>query len=77
MSESLMRLLAELPAAELEPERAERIRKSCRARIVRPAPHAFSSRLMCAQVWQALVAALGAAYLIGAIIEAVRVYRLS
>jgi hypothetical protein len=77
MSESLMRLLAELPTAELEPERAERIRKSCRARILRWAPRASSSRVTFVRVWQPLVAVLGVAYLIGAIIEAVRVYRLS
>jgi hypothetical protein len=78
MSESLMRLLAELPPAELEPERADRIRRRCRARIVRAAPRAASSRVTFAHVWQPLVAVLGVAYLIGAIIEAVRaMYRLS
>ena len=74
MSEPLMRLLAELPAAELEPERAERIRRSCRARLVRHAPPAPRSTIAFTPVWRLLVALLGAAYLIAAIIEAARVY---
>jgi len=77
MSEPLMRLLAELPAAELEPEPAERIRRSCRARLVRHAAGASGSTITFTPVWRLLVAVLGAAYLIGAIIEAVRVYRFS
>jgi hypothetical protein len=77
MSEPLMRLLAELPAAELEPERAERIRRSCRARLTRQAPRAWNSGITFAPLWRPLVALLGVAYLIGAIIEAVRVYRFS
>jgi hypothetical protein len=77
MSEPLMRLLAELPTAELEPERAERIRRSCRARLVRHAPPAPVSTMAFTPVWRLLVAVLGAAYLIAAIIEVVRVYRFS
>jgi len=77
MSEPLMRLLAELPTAELEPERGERIRRSCRARLVRHAPPAPSSTIAFTPVWRLLVALLGAAYLIAAIIEAARVYRFS
>ena len=77
MSEPLMRLLAELPTAELEPERAERIRRSCRARLARHAPPAPASTIAFTPFWRLLVALLGAAYLIAAIIEAVRVYRFS
>lgn len=77
MSEPLMRLLAELPTAELEPDRAERIRRSCRARLVRHAAPAPGPTIAFTPVWQLGVAVLGAAYLISAIIEVVRVYRLS
>jgi hypothetical protein len=77
MSEPLMRLLAELPTTELEPQRAERMRTSCRARLVRRASPAPGSTIAFTPVWRLLVAVLGAAYLIGAIIEAVRVYRIS
>src|SRR5438034_1082555 len=66
-------------ASELErrPEPAERIRRSCRARLVRHAARASGSTITFTPVWRLLVAVLGAAYLIGAIIEAVRVYRFS
>ena len=77
MSEPLMRLLAELPAAELEPERAERIRTICRARLARHAARASNSWITFMPIWPLFVELLGAAYLIGAIVEAVRVYRFS
>jgi hypothetical protein len=77
MSESLMRLLAQLPTAELEPGRAERIRRSCRAGLARHAPSAPAATIAFTPVWRLLVALLGAAYLIAAIIEAVRAYRFS
>jgi hypothetical protein len=70
-----MRLLADLPEAELESGRAERIRRRCRARLVRKPPRASDSRITFAPLWRPLVALLGVAYLIVAIIEAVRVYR--
>jgi hypothetical protein len=68
MSEPLIRLLAELPAAEPDPARAERIRVRCRARLVRQAlrPSALrgpAPRGRTAQLWQPLVVVLGAAYL--------------
>jgi hypothetical protein len=72
-----MRLLAGLPTAELEPERAERIRRSCRAQLVRHAAHASRAPIRVTPFWRLFVAMLGGAYLIGAIIEAVRVYRFS
>ena len=77
MSEPLMQLLAKLPAAELEPERAERIRKSCQARLVRQAARGSGWTITLTPVWRLAVSVLGAAYLIGAIVEAVRVYSLS
>ena len=74
MSEPLMQLLAELPPAEPEPARAERIRMRCRARLARHAPREPDSRIQSARVWQPLIAVLGVAYLIGAIVEALRVF---
>ena len=76
MSDPLMRRLADLPTAALERERAERIRKNCRARLTRHAVRASRSTSTFTPVWQLLAAALGAAYLISAIVEAVRTYRL-
>jgi hypothetical protein len=75
MSESLMRMLAELPAAEPEPERAEGIRRRCHSRLVRQAARASRSTFTFAPAWRVFVSMLGAAYLIVAILEAVRVYR--
>ena len=46
MSERLIRLLAELPPAEPDPEGAERIRMRCRARLTRQAPRASASRAL-------------------------------
>jgi hypothetical protein len=76
MSEPLSGLLAELPSAELDPLRDERIRARCRARLARM--HASVSRapespMKITQVWQALIAGLGAAYLAEVIVQALRV----
>jgi hypothetical protein len=81
MSEPLIRLLSELPAAEPDPARAERIRMRCRARLARQAASASGSRVTgrpdrTAQVWQSLIAVLGVTYLTEVIIQAVRLYRL-
>lgn len=78
MSEPLMRLLAELPSTELDPVRAERIRRRCRARLARQASRASALRISTprvkpAQVWQPLVALLGAAYLTEVIVQALRI----
>jgi hypothetical protein len=77
MSDPLMQRLAELPSTTLEPERAERIRRRCRARLVRDAARASRPTIVFAPIWRLFVAALGAAYVIVAIIEAVRAYRFS
>lgn len=76
MSDALMQLLADLPTAEPDRTRAERVRAQCRRRLEprqpRPAP-AFAST----SAWRLFVAGLGAAYFVGAILEAVRVFGLS
>jgi hypothetical protein len=79
MSDPLIRLLAELPPAEPDPARAERIRMGCRARLARQAPRASAPRARAprgrtVQVWQALIAVLGIAYLTDVIVQALRVY---
>jgi hypothetical protein len=77
MSEPLMKRLAELSTTEPEAARAERIKMACRARLARQVPNASDSRVRSVRFWQPLIVALGVAYLIGTIVEALRVYRLS
>lgn len=79
MSEPLIRLLAELPSAEPDPTRAERIRIRCRARLTRQAPCATALRSPAppgrtVHVWQPLIVVLGVAYLTEVIVQALRVY---
>ena len=79
MSEPLIRLLAELPAAEPDPARSERIRVRCRARLARQAPRASAAPVAApsggtVQVWQPLIVVLGVAYLTEVILQALRVY---
>jgi hypothetical protein len=76
MSEPLIRLLAELPLAELDPARAERNRMRGRARLARQTPRASVLRIRTAQAWQPLIALLGAAYITAVILQALRVYDL-
>ena len=79
MSEPLMRMLAELPAAEPDPARAERLRMRCRTQLERQAPRASRTsapRITTGLVWQPLIALLGAAYLTEVIVLALRLYRL-
>ena len=79
MSEPLIRLLAELPPAEPDQTKAERIKMRCHAQWARQAPRASASRASArhertVQVWQPLVAVLGIAYLTEVILQALRVY---
>lgn len=81
MSEPLIRLLGELPPAEPDPARAERIRMGCRARLARRAPRASTftarnpaARVRAAHLWQPLTVGLGVAYLAAVIVQAFRLY---
>ena len=79
MSEPLIRLLAELPGAEPDPARSERMRVRCRAQLARQATrasaaHAVVPRGRTVQVWQPLIVVLGVAYLTEVILQALRVY---
>jgi hypothetical protein len=81
MSGPLMRLLAELPPAEPETVRAERLRMRCRAQLAQQSPRPSASRAPArhdsiVQVWQPLIAVLGIAYLTEVIVQALRMYRL-
>ena len=81
MFDPMMRLLTELPPAEPDPARAERIRMRCRARLARQAARSLASRRPGApsrmgQVWPSLIAVLGVVYLTEVLIQAVRLYRL-
>lgn len=73
-SETRMALLAELPTALPDPERAERIRTRCRARLARQTPPRSAPTIRFGRVWQPLVAALGVVYLFAAIAEALSVF---
>ena len=81
MSERMIRLLANLPPAEPDPARAERIRMGCRARLAAESSRASASsapsgRGRTAQLWQPLIAILGVAYLTEVIVQALRLYGL-
>jgi hypothetical protein len=82
MSEPLIRLLAELPAAEPDAARSERMRMRCRARLARQAARASASPVAGArgsgtvQIWQPLIVVLGVAYLTEVIAQALRLYGL-
>ena len=80
MSDPLIPLLADLPQAESDPERAERTRLRCRTclapRASRVAPaRTWSGWSELARCWQPLVAAIGIAYLTEVIALALAVYR--
>ncbi len=78
MSDPLMRLLEELPAAHLDATRDERLRSQCRDRLLRNVSRASSgATTTLTPVWKVLVGVLGVAYFVGAIVEALRAYRLS
>jgi hypothetical protein len=75
MSEPLIALLAELPSAELDPVRDERIRMRCHSRLARTrasGSRAPGSRTKTTQLWQPLIAVLGVAYLAEVIVLALR-----
>jgi hypothetical protein len=78
MSEAMIRLLADLPPADPDPARAERTRIRCRTRLMglprESTSSAHSPRGRKAQLWQSLIAVLGAAYLAAAIVQALRAY---
>jgi hypothetical protein len=81
MSDPLIRLVAELPSAEPDPARTERIRMRCRARLERQALRASASPAAArpdlgVQVWQPLIAVLAVAYMTEVIVHALRVYGL-
>ena len=80
MSDPLIPLLADLPQAESDPERAERTRLRCRTRLAPRAPRVAPFRVWTgwseiAQCWPPLIAAIGMAYLAEVIVLALAVYR--
>jgi hypothetical protein len=81
MSESLIRRLGELPAAEPDITRAEHIRKRCRAHMARHERRSLVSSMPAgermAPVWQSAIAVLGLVYLTQAIRFALAVYGLT
>jgi hypothetical protein len=81
MSDSLIRRLGELPAAEPDISRAEHIRKRCHAQLARHERRSLVSSLptreRMAPVWQSLIAVLGFVYLAEVIRFALGVYGLT
>jgi hypothetical protein len=78
MSDPLLPILNELPQAASDPLRGERTRMRCRARLsrhtrARTSASDFAARA--AWAWPSLIAVLGAAYLTGVIVQALRLYR--
>jgi hypothetical protein len=81
MSESLIRRLGELPAAEPDIARTEHIRKRCHARLARHKRRSLMSSMptgdRMAPVWQSAIAVLGFVYLTQVILFALAVYGLT
>jgi hypothetical protein len=76
MSDLLIGVLADLPAAEPDPAKAERIRRRCRTLMARQRPRRTSSRGTAAKAWQPFIAVLGAAYLTEVFVLALRLSHL-
>ena len=84
MSDSLIRRLGELPAAEPDITRTEHIRTRCHAHLARHNRHrrrSLMSRMPAgermAPVWQSAIAVLGFVYLTQVILFALAVYGLT
>jgi hypothetical protein len=81
MSESLIRRLGELPAAEPDIRHTEHIRKRCHAHLARHKRRSLRSSMptseRMAPVWQSAIAVLGLAYLTQVILFALDVYGLT
>jgi hypothetical protein len=81
MSESLIRRLGELPAAEPDITRTEHIRKRCHAHLARRKRRSLMSSMptgeRMAPVWQSAIAVLGFVYLTEVIRFALAVYGLT
>lgn len=80
MFEPMIRL-SELPSAEPDPARAERLRVRCRARLGQQTPQALATRDVGAaggagRIWQPLVVVLGVGYMTEVVIQALGVYGL-
>ena len=80
MPDAVTRLLAELPQAEADGGRSERTRVRCRTRLVRLAARAQrvsdpASPTGISRLLEPTIVVLGAVYLTGVLIEALRLYR--
>ncbi len=80
MSEPLTRL-ADLPSAEPDPARTERVRMRCRTRLGQQVPRASATRGVgpggvAGRIWQPAVVVLGVGYMTEVVIQALRVYGL-
>ncbi len=69
MSDPLISRLAELPTAQPDRERAQRIRMRCRARLVRRT-RPSTPRVNISRVWWPALTVLGVVYVIAAIVQA-------
>jgi hypothetical protein len=73
MTDPLMRLLAELPQAEPDRDRAARVRARCHTALARHRPRSPSPRRR-ERVRGPLIAALGAVYLVESVRQALLLF---
>ena len=73
MNESLSRLLGELPQAESDQARSDRLRSRCHTMLANQRARA-AARRTARRMWEPVVVAMGCLYFAGVIGEALRVY---
>ena len=73
MTDSLSELLADLPQAEPNAARSDRLRSRCHTVLAKHRPRS-SERRAVPRLWERLVVGLGGLYIAGAIREALQVY---
>jgi hypothetical protein len=73
MNESLYRSLAELPQAESEQARSDRLRARCHTMLAKQRARAAAPRTV-RRLWEPVVVGMGCLYVAGVIREAMQVY---
>jgi hypothetical protein len=74
MTDPLLRMLADLPSAQPDPERSARLRARCLSRLERRRRSRRERPRGSGGYWQPLVAGLGGVYLTEVIRQALRFY---
>ena len=73
MNESLSRLLEDLPHAESDQARSDRLRSRCHAVLASHRSRAAARRPV-RRLWEPVVVGMGCLYFAGVVLEAFRVY---